>query len=235
MEPLKVTLRFAAPVLRDSEHPIHLDAIIARALMLELEEHGSDNAWRESDDLSAIFEHTDAKDSTNGGWVWKASMLKLTPAMPRQWVNQIRKCDPAAYFDDLGVYWVGSGMQNELGINPDTFSIRKKSGQNRGYQWLSSTQWMDSAEAWAVADPDALQHYLSQINHIGKKGVNGYGRIRSFAIEKAPAGEEDNWMLRTLPQGVAGKANVQYEPVNACLRAPYWKKLERVMAMEPLV
>lgn len=230
MEPLKVTLRFSAPVLRDSEYPIHLDGLIASCVMREAEQMASENAWLAADDLSGIFEKTDGED-----WVWKASMLLLRPAAPRQWVNQIRRSDPDAYFDDLGVYWQGSRGKSELGINPETFKIDTGSGHQRGYQWLNATQWMDHACAWAVADEDALAHYLPMLTHVGKKGVNGYGRISGFTIEKASGDEVDNWMLRTLPAGMPGKADIQYEPVNACLRAPYWRKIDRITAQEPIV
>lgn len=232
MQALKVTFKFAAPVLRDSEYPIHLDALVARAVMLELEEFGAENAWAESSDLSAIFERSQGHADQ---WVWKSSMLMFRPALPKQWVNQVRRCEPESYYRDLGVYWVGQGKQNELGIRPETFSIDTGSGHLRGYQWLAATQWMDSAEAWAVADRDALQHYLGKISYIGKKGVNGYGRISGFTIEEANPTDAENWSLRILAKGIEGKPGVQYEPVMACLHAPYWKKTQRVMAFEPIV
>lgn len=237
MQALKITFRFSAPVLRDSEQPLHLDALIASAVMREYEAlDDSEDAWRAADDLSAILDRTEGEN-----WVWKASQLMFAPALPVQWFNQIRKCDPEAWYDDLGHAWVGRFNTHELGVNPETFSINYRSGQYRGYQWLNSIQWMDSAQAWAVGDRDAIEHYLGQISHIGKKSANGFGRLfktedfPGFSIEEASQNELDNWMLRTLPAGHAGKSGIQYEPVFQCLRAPYWRKLDREMALEPLI
>lgn len=231
MVPFKVTFRFAAPVLRDSEQPIHLDALIAYAAMKDHEEIGAENPWREADDLSGYLDKTPGKQ-----WVWKASMVMFAPVSARQWVNQIRRADPERYYNDLGKYWVGRGKQNVLGINPETFKIDTRSGRQRGYQWLTAVQWMDAATAWGVGDIDAVRYALEEhITHIGKKGVNGYGRIASVEVIAAPADEADNWMLRVLPESANGKPGIQYEPVLATLRAPYWRKLNRVMALEPVV
>lgn len=232
MEALKVTFRFASPILRDSDRPVHLDALVASALMREHEDNGTPNAWRASDDLSDMLERTDPDHQ--GGWVWKASMLRFKASLPRQWVNQVRRSEPERIYEDAGVFWKGDGKQNAEGVGAK-FTVDTNSGQLRGYQWLNATQWMDSAEAWAIADQGALEHYLSRISYIGKKGSNGYGLVASLSIESAPVEEADNWMIRTLPAGLAGKSGLQYEPVAACLRAPYWNKLNRVMALEPTV
>lgn len=231
MQALKITWRFASPLLRDGDRPIHLDALVASALMREHERYGSENAWRAADDLSSVLERTDPENVN--GWVWKASMLQFQAALPRQWVNQTRRSDPRQVYEDAGKFWVGAGKQNEAGVG-SKFTVDTGSGQLRGYQWLNATQSMTSAQAWAVADRDALEHYLSMISYIGKKGVNGWGLVEGFTIEEAPADEAGNWMIRTLPAGMAGKAGVQYEPVAACLRAPYWNKLARTMALDPL-
>lgn len=232
MQPLKITWRFASPLLRDSDRPIHLDALVASALMREHEEYGSENAWRAADDLTSVLECTDPENPN--GWVWKASMLQFDAALPRQWVNQVRRSEPEKIYEDAGKVWVGSGKQNEAGVG-SKFTIDTGSGQLRGYQWLNATQWMHAAHAWAVADRDALEHYLAMISYIGKKGANGYGQIAGFTIEPAPMEEAENWMIRTLPAGMTGKPGLQYEPVAACLRAPYWDKLNRTMALEPVV
>lgn len=238
MQALKVTFKLAAPILRDSERPVHLDALVAFALA---EEHtvlslgGEDvDAWESAKDLSEIFERTSASADSPGDWVWKASWLQFNPVLSKEWVNQTRRCEPDRYYDDLGKYWVGSGKKNELGVG-DKFGIDTGSGQMRGYQWLNCTQWSDQAEAWAIGDQDALTHYLSRIDHLGKKGANGYGRVVSVTVEAAAEQDADKWMLRTLPLELAGRVGEQYELVTATLRAPYWDKLARVVAHEPLL
>jgi len=174
MEPLKVTFTFSTPILIDSEYPIHMDAIIASAVCRFAESMGSDNPWRDADDLS---DYLDKSSSDN--WVWKASRLIFTPMSGIIFQNQIRKSDPDRYFNDLGKYWSGKKPSDDrpLGsINPDTFKIDTRSGQQRGYQWLNASQWVSKAEAWVIGDKEALEDLLKSITHIGKMGRNDYGR-----------------------------------------------------------
>lgn len=231
MEALKVTFTFATPLLIDSDYPIHMDAIIASAVCRLAESMGSENPWRDADDLSGYL------DKTSGdNWVWKASRLIFTPASGINFQNQIRKSDPARYLQDLGNYWVGKKPSDDrpLGsINPETFKIDTRSGQQRGYQWLISSQWMAKAEAWIIGDKEALEDLLKSITHIGKMGRNDYGRIKNMTIESTS--EVERWKLRVLPVNEIGLSGVDYELVNACLRAPYWKDINRGQVKEPLI
>lgn len=231
MEALKVTFTFSTPLLIDSEYPIHMDAIIASAVCRLAEKMGSDNPWRDADDLSGYLDKT-AGDS----WVWKASRLVFTAKSGISFQNQIRKSDPDRHFQDLGNYWTGKKPSEDkpLGsINPDTFKIDTRSGQQRGYQWLNASQWMSKAEAWVIGDKEALEDLLQSITHIGKMGRNDYGRVKSMTIESTSEGER--WKLRVLPVEEVGLSDVDYELTNACLRAPYWKDINRSQAKEPLI
>jgi len=232
MEPLKVTFTFATPVFKDSEYPIHFDALVAYCVMREAEKYEYENPWQEADDLSSCIERTDGPD-----WVWKASKIVFTPASGIQFQNMLRKSDPTLYYEEVGKSWAGRGAteQNPIGnINPDTFRINTGSGQQRGYQWLAASQWMEKAEAWVIGDKEVLEGYLnSHIRNVGKVGRNGYGRILSIRVESSD--EPEKWRLRVLPQNESGLPGIQYESVQACIRAPYWKKLERIVAKEPLV
>lgn len=232
MQPLKITFTFQMPVLIDSEYPIHLDALLAYAVAKEAEDCGLPNAWELADDLSAFLERTEGQE-----WVWKASRLVFTPASGVMFQNMIRRSDPLRYYEDLGELWVNGKVTEDkpLGrINPETFKIDTRSGQHRGYQWLAACKWMYKAEAWVIGDKEAIESLVTaRIKHIGKDRNNGYGRIKSIAVEESD--EIDMWMLRVLPAGMTGLPSIQYEPVNACLRAPYWNKLNRVVAQEPLI
>ena len=247
MEALKVTFTFCAPVFIDSEQPIHMDALIASCVARDLDAMGEENAWLAADDLSAYLDKT---DGANGDWVWKASRLIFTPASGIMFQNMTRKSDPDKYFADLGKYWTGRNPSDDrpLGsINPETFRIDTRSGQQRGYQWLSASQWMEKAEAWLIGDRDALEDLLFRrdaddnvnykslrlLEHLGKAGRNGYGRIKRITVESTV--DDEKWRLRVLPSDVDGMPGTQYETVDACIRAPYWKKLNRVICKEPLI
>ena len=235
MQALKVTFKLASPLFLDSEYPIHLDALLAFALVQELEDKGDDDCWAKADEaLSPVLARSVGEE-----WVWKASKLFMSPVSSILLSNQIRRSDPEMYFDDFhsesnpsGV-WVSGFMKSGADrlINPDTFKINTASGQQRGYQWLAASQWVSEITAYAVGDIVAVEYYLNTyIHHIGKVGRNGFGRVSS--VEVVPHACEDDWRLRVLPLGERGKAGAVYAPVQACIRAPYWRKTDRVMAME---
>lgn len=172
-------------------------------------------------------------------WVWKASKLICSAASPIQLTNQIRKSDPDMYFKDLhspdnptGV-WVTGIMKDgsHRKFNPETLMINTASGQQRGYQWLAASQWIQDVTAYAMGDIDAVEYYLTKyIRHVGKVGRNGFGRVQSIVV--SPHDSDDDWRMRVLPLGERGKPGATYCPVQACLRAPYWRKTDRVQAME---
>lgn len=247
MEAFKVTFRLSAPVLVDSEYPIHLDALLAFACVAEMEQAGEDDCWALADDHLAGF--LDRTDSEN--WVWKASQLRFNYSSPLMFTNQIRKCDPDMYFEDMYYPAIGdveSARANPDGLwmtgvtkdglprlpNPKTFAINSASGQQRGYQWLAASRWVESITAYGVGDIELVQEYLDRhIRFIGKAGRNGHGRIHS--IEVTQHDDKDAWRVRVLPEGEERASGVEYAPVSACIRAPYWRKTDRVMACEPIV
>lgn len=56
MQPIKINFELAAPLLIDSECPIHFDALIAYAVSKELEESGHANPW-DSAAIESEMEH----------------------------------------------------------------------------------------------------------------------------------------------------------------------------------
>lgn len=220
MEPLHIRFTFRSPVMVTTDHPIHLDALIAYGVMCDLRDMGSSDAFRESDDLSAYLE----KQAWGESWVWKASRLYFAPASSREWVNMVRSSRNVVYYAALA-----SGAVT--GKPPKC--IQSGSGVLRGYQWLSATQWMTHANAWAVGDRDAVLDVLTRrVAFIGKKGASGYGTIKSITVEPAPDTDRERWMLRTLPASAPTEAG-SYARVSATTRPPYWRRDAREDAWEP--
>lgn len=222
MVALKVTFTFAGPVVLDSEYPIHLDALVAWCAVEDAQSFGAPNAWAAGDDLGHIFGRADSSD---GEWVWQASRLHFTPASERFMMNMIRKCDPLSYMDGYDRGLIDGRMRG---------SINSGSGQERAYQFLMPYQWFSCAEAWCLGEREALEDALTHLRAIGKLTRNGFGQIKNFRIEEDQSAEA-RWKVRTLPLGIEGASGVLYAPSMQCLRAPYWKKVNRVLANEPLM
>lgn len=222
MEPLKVTFTFTSPVVKDSEYPLYLDALLAWCVMDEAESIGHGDAWAAADDLSHLLESAEAE----GGWVWKASALRFTPASERFMMNMIRRCDPLLYMDGMD--------RGRIDMRRKRNSINAGSGQERAYQFLMPYQWMEKAEAWCIGDKEAIAEALARLSGVGKLTRNGFGAIHSVTVEPDLAAATQ-WRLRVLPAGMSGADGFQYVPALQCLRAPYWKKTNRVMALEPLL
>ena len=222
MTPLKVIFQFQSPLVLESEYPIHLDALLAWCEAQEAEAAGSDTPWQDAQDLSHLLDpHGDGDDM-----VWKASRLVFTPMSERHKLNMIRKTDPEAIMED---YDAGRFTHSRPVTRVDT-----RSGQSRAYQMLVPYQWMERAEAWAIGDEDEIRERLSLLKHVGKMGRNGFGIIKSIEVLPCPEAQ-DLWKIRVLPQGSAGAPGVEYVPAMHCLRAPYWEKTNRIIAVEPVV
>jgi len=223
VEPLKVTFRFCTPLVQNSEYPIYLDALLAWCLADRQEAAGSANPWLEADDLSTCLERA---ISPQGEWVWKASALLFTPAGERFMMNMVRRCDPLLYLEGMDGGRIDMKRRRSF--------IHSGTGQERAYQFLMPYQWMEKGEAWCIGNRMALAALFARLPAIGKMARNGFGLLRDVVI--TPAAEAQmRWKLRVLPQGMAGADGVTYLPSLQCLRAPYWKKINRIMAQEPLL
>ena len=222
MEALKVTFTFAGPVVIDSEYPIHLDALLAWCVVDEAESVAMPNAWAAGDDLGHIVGRAEAPDEQ---WVWQASRLVFAQASERFMMNMVRKCEPLVYMDGYDRGLIDGRKRN---------TINSGSGQERAYQFLMPYQWFERAEAWCLGSREALEETLARLHAIGKLTRNGFGQIKGIQVEPDKQAA-DRWKWRTLPQGIEGAKDTVYAPTLQCIRAPYWKKTNRVPANEPLI
>lgn len=227
MEPLQIQFTFRSPVMRDGDRPLHFDALVAYGAMCEARDVGSDDAYRDSEDLSGYL----AKANWGDAWVWKASQLFFAAGSAREWVNMVRGTRNVDYYAALasGAISLNAGARKARAVIPSG------SGPLRAFQWLSATQWMTHANAWAVGDRDALLDLLTRhIKTIGKKGASGYGIVKTVTVEPADPVEVDRWMLRALPEQ-AEVAKEAYTSSIETIHPPYWRRADRVPAWSPRV
>ena len=238
MQPLHIEFRLASPIYVESEHPIHLDALLTYAASQELIEQGADNPWEECHEF--LNETLDKTEGEN--WVWKASKLLMTPLATPQFTPMIRKCDPDAYYDEMysednpdGI-WVSRFLKGGVmsPANPLKFKINTSSGQRKSYYWLAAHQWVDKVEAYCVGDKEQIEDLLRKhIKFIGKMGRNGFGRIKEITV--TPSENTEAWRMRVLPLEEDGMDGVEYAEVQECVRPEYWNALARVRAKEPIL
>jgi CRISPR type IV-associated protein Csf3 len=222
MVPFKVTFTLTSPVVTDSEYPVHLDALLAWAEADEAEAFGQDNPWELADDLSHLLDSEGEGDHL----VWKASILRFTPASEKLPINMTRKCNPEDYLRDLD--------RGAFKPKRSLTRVNTRSGQLRAFKFYALCQWMEKVEAWGVGDLDLVRERLGRLHNIGKLARNGFGMIREVVVEPCDEAAE-LWRVRVLPKGIKGAKGVHYAPGLHCLRAPYWKKINQVEALEPIV
>jgi CRISPR type IV-associated protein Csf3 len=222
MEPLKITFTFSSPIVLVSDYPIHLDALLAFAVSQDAEDAGSENPWADSEDLSHLFEsYGEGEDM-----VWKASKLNFTPMSEPGTMNMIRKTDPEKIMYD---HDAGKFKPKRKLTRVDT-----QKGQMKAYQWLCYYQWMEKAEAYCIGDAEEIEDMLTYIKFVGKQGRNGYGVVKDIVVEPC-AEAKQKWMNRVMPESFKDEQEeIQYAKAMHCLRPPYWKKLNRVVALEPV-
>lgn len=222
MQALEITFTLASPVVMDSDHPTHLDGLLASCVADEAEEFGSADAWKDAEDLSHLLERTDVDDT--GAWVWKASALRFTPATERFFTSIVRRCEPEAFMDTMD-----SGVLNMR--RPRSY-LSSGSGHERAYFLLHPYQWMEKATAWCIGDASEIQTALQRIRYLGKMGRNGYGAVRSVAV--GPSQSAEAWRRRFLPNTIEGEQGIQYVPATRRLQAPYWRKTGMSPCKAPL-
>lgn len=223
MQPFVVDFEFASPICRESEYPIHLDGLIAYAVMRELEEMGEEDPWKGSEDLSGYLARTEGEN-----WCWKASWIKYEPLTSVLFTNTVKRAEPDLIYQSFEAGLWGSKRAQSKTINT-------QSGQYRAYQWLLPYQWV-RGKAWGVGHIEDVEYLLqSRITYIGKQTRNGYGRIKSIKVSPAKESEVSFWMYRVLPEVPKEQTPFEYAEVFETIRPPYWKKIKRVRAFEPVV
>jgi CRISPR type IV-associated protein Csf3 len=219
-EPLKIRWTLVRPMIART-HEIHLDALLARARVIEA---GED--WSVQHDLP--LERAVAGDA----WCFKASALVFEPAEAMRLTHMTRRTDPTRIALDGDC---GGVLKLRLA------EINTGSGPLKGYSWFQSTQWVSEASAWCVGDAERIAEMLVHIQSLGKLGRNGFGLIDGFEIAPAPEPEVNHWLYRSLPVefngadelAIADSIGVSYAQGLGRCTPPYWSS-EKALMLEPV-
>ncbi len=117
-----------------------------------------------------------------------------------------------------------------------------ESGKYRAYHYpifYRSALWI---RWYAVGDLEEIKRLLSTVTHIGKKGVQGWGRVRRWEIRK----QEDDWsvwrdgkLMRGIPIEAYMKERTGQEIppdltiANYGIRPSYWKRSNQRQVVMP--
>jgi CRISPR type IV-associated protein Csf3 len=212
MTPLAVTFRLGS-AMRQPENPIHLDALLAWAVVDEATEAGHPDPW------SVQHEIPIARHGEGDRWVFCASMLCPPAALPLPFVAHRTR----AQHGTLLARAVASGV-----ISKGPNIIPAGSGRFKLYLLSDTYQWVSHLSAWCLStNPDRVRELLQRVHHIGKGRGLDAGRVTSVDVVESPDAN-DRWRHRVMPDPAPG-----YLPIHATMRPPYWARELRVEAYFP--
>lgn len=218
--PLKIRWRFARPMVA-RQHEIHLDALLARARVIEA---GED--WSVQHDLPL------ERASHGDAWCFKASALVFEPLEAVRLTHMSRRTD---------MHRISLDGESGGPLNLRQAQINMGSGPLKGFSWFQHTQWVNQAHAWCVGDRERVTELLARITSIGKLGRNSFGLINDFKVDDAPENEQDHWLYRALPGDFEGTdlhsraqaLGITYAQTLGRSHAPYWSP-EKALTLEPV-
>lgn len=207
---LRVVFELNRP-MRIPENPIHLDALLAWAVVDEATEAGHPDPWSLQHELP-LERHSSANASQ---WCWKASMLVARPTSIQFMANRTRGQDGLLISKAMDV----------LAAPPNT--LPQGSGRYKQFLLSDPLQWVSALTAWCIStDRDRLESLLRRVRHIGKLRAIGAGRVSNLEIH--PGEDAGQWMCRAMPEPMPG-----YLPVHGALRPPYWDRSARSITYLP--
>lgn len=200
--PLKITFNLdGTGIYFDLSEPLHLDALIAWALVPSL---GVKNDSLMRDDMPNDIDLPLDKWQFNNAWGWKASALFIE----------------GEFFETIQ-YWRKKFRQNRVEITKGSPNLTM--GAYREYNMPMPLLLCSKLIAYCVGDKDKITEALKYIKYIGKKTANGKGKVISIDVEEVETDYslvKDNKAMRWLPKD-KGIRLVRPRP-------PYWNISNRV-------
>ena len=200
---IKVTfmLRNGSPI-REPQHLIHLDALMAYIKVQESVEDGASD-FSAQDELPLATVTT--KDASHP--VWAASALQYQPSM-RELRYWSRKTDIAAIAQAQG-----DGLLRMKGN-----IINAGSGPWKQYSQFEKLLHVSTITAWCIGDINEVERLLSQIMHIGKRRSRGYGEVVELVVDRDENAEE-----KILHRVLTWPHSDAYIPMRCGTKPPYFE------------
>ncbi len=200
MEPLCITWSLNRPMVC-SDYPIHLDSLVAWALVDEARENGVEDCF-------SVIENLPLEKTADN--IWKASVLIRYPASSIQVTSMTKPFN--VYMEDAGVFY-------ETKIKRFT----PGSGKFKAFDLRVASQWQEKVVAWCIGEKGRLKELLSRIQNLGKLSRNNFGQIISLEITKDIEAKQ-LWELRTTPLSLEAPPKKGFARAMRVCRPPYWDK-----------
>lgn len=200
------------------ERPIHLDGVIAYAMVTAAARAGHPNPLETQSELPLEKAVAD-----NGEWVWKASVVHLIQQGGIQWHHHVRSFEPHVWAADRErCRWQGK-----------TTRANDATGHQKAYVFNTPLVFAPMAKAWCVGDRDGIQSLLtSEVHHLGRNGRVGCGWIDSIEVEEATSDEAEHWRRRCLSESLGAHKLPEHCRGHATMHPPYWDRSARVPCLE---
>ena len=230
--PLRIEWRLATPWVPPSQG-LHLDGLIAHAIVQRAVNGAGEfgtGAQINYDDLLvdlpfAKFSGADLGEAEPDGqrWVWKASLLEAdVVGSERRYLTTKTPISAIAEHTASGL------LSAKGGAKVDTIRGYYKAGAMH-----YTLEHVRSVSAWCVGDPDRLADLLGDIESLGSKTRLGHGAIREVEGQLFSMVEDERalalWKRRLMPT-----PELDFVPVQAPLRSPYWRRDRAVLAWRPI-
>lgn len=209
MTPLRITFTLDRP-MRVPEYPIHLDALLAWAVVTEAGTMGHDNPLDAQEQLPL------ASEGAGEGAVWCASQLIFRPESSADPLLLTKRFELEAIARKQGTLIAGGPTKIPMGTGP-----------YKAFVLNEPMAWVSCAVAYAVGEAERIGVLLKRITHVGKRRGIGMGRVSAIDIA-ADARATHAWRCRIMPTPMEG-----YEAIEATTRPPYWKRENRRVAYIP--
>ncbi|MGF6440145.1 type IV CRISPR-associated protein Csf3 [Paraburkholderia youngii] len=229
MEPLRLTWKLGSPIVA-SAHPLHLDSLVAYALVEEtlcnLTESG-----KGKDDKRLIRELAEqplplGREEREGAWCWQASaLLSVSDDIVHSTGFWTRKTDVYDHAERIEAGQIKG--RYKFPLKPYELKLDMERGLFKQQLKYFPIRQVSEVQAYCIGDADRLLELLEpgrHISHLGAKTRMGYGKVVSFEIEPDTDAQR-NWSRRVLPWEHEGAVQMEL-----AVRPPYWAVENRQLA-----
>lgn len=220
MAPLRITFNLLRPMVQP-ENPIHLDALIAYAVVQEHLLQGTFKSFADSQAALPL-----AREVRGDLWCWKASAL-----IPSVRIATDQRFLSRKFSSELYSELYAEGLISFKGKNnpPSAGPIDTARNHNKAANFLYPVDLVPFLVGFCVGDQEEITRLLNNhVHEIGKRRRLSHGEVGGITVDHDPMAL-NLWNQRSLPWPEAG-----YIATAGSVHPPYWDQTTRVVAYQPL-